>query len=258
MCCSGHADFLRTLRSLRNELPDLVLLETTGLAHPGALAAVFSDATVASCFELRAPIIAVVDVSQVQAQLLDTRCQGAINEAEAQLLAADLVLLNHRDRVSFSQAAAVSTQIQQLRQTHELCPVQLVECQFCSELDIQDVLTNTQLAIQSGFDQMHLHDPSIVTIGKMHSGSVTMSRLQLFLKELHEPGKVCEQLYRTKGIFYLDETEKLGLLLQGVVERFELSRALTEIEGHICRVVLIGRGFNMEELDRLWGDLTIV
>lgn len=99
LCCSVKSDFVAALEGLleqkRNKF-DYILIETTGLANPGPVAAsLWTDAELESAICLDA-IVTVVDAKNILRHLeLDkTGIVTETNEAQQQLAYADLVLLN--------------------------------------------------------------------------------------------------------------------------------------------------------------------
>ncbi|BDA44245.1 probable COBW domain-containing protein 1 [Coccomyxa sp. Obi] len=105
LCCSVKDDFLRALEALVEQRHkfDYVLIETTGLADPGPVAAsLWTDMELHSSICLDA-IITVVDAHNLGKQLSEHRPAGAINEAERQIAYADVILLNKVDLIHTSE-----------------------------------------------------------------------------------------------------------------------------------------------------------
>jgi G3E family GTPase len=99
LCCTAKDDLVATLEKLvaRRERFDRVLIETSGLADPGPVAAAFwGDAGAEPAFALDG-VVCVVDAGRICAQLAARRAAGAVNEAARQVALADVVLLNKAD-----------------------------------------------------------------------------------------------------------------------------------------------------------------
>uniref|UniRef100_A0A7S3QRB0 CobW C-terminal domain-containing protein n=1 Tax=Dunaliella tertiolecta TaxID=3047 RepID=A0A7S3QRB0_DUNTE len=102
LCCSVKNDFVQALESLmrKKQKPQAIVIETTGLANPGPVAAaLWTDEEVEAGVQLDS-IITVVDGININRQLRESRAEGAVNEAQVQVAYADLVLMNKMDLCS--------------------------------------------------------------------------------------------------------------------------------------------------------------
>ncbi len=102
LCCTAKDDLVATLEKLvsRRERFDHVLIETSGLADPGPVAAAFwGDAGAEPAFSLDG-VICVADAGRICTQLAARRAAGAVNEAARQVALADVVLLNKADTLA--------------------------------------------------------------------------------------------------------------------------------------------------------------
>ena len=103
LCCSARAGLVDALaRVLRAAARlDRVVVECSGLADPGRVAAAFwTDAEEAAGGAARLAldaVVAVVDGAHFEAARARPRPAGAVNEVDAQLACADVVLLNKMD-----------------------------------------------------------------------------------------------------------------------------------------------------------------
>eukprot|EP00897_Mesotaenium_endlicherianum_P005847 jgi/Mesen1/5290/ME000263S04398 len=108
MCCSTKGGFLLALEQLmerRDKYVRHVLLETSGLADPGPVAAaLWADDALESSVRLDS-IITVVDARNLRRQLHEPRPPGAVNEAARQLAFADTIILNKIDLLRPETAA---------------------------------------------------------------------------------------------------------------------------------------------------------
>jgi G3E family GTPase len=85
---------IRLLRNVDTARFDAVVIETTGLADPRPIAAIFhSEEDIKEIMYLKR-VVTVVDSRHILGALNDVRPSGTLNEAEAQLVFADIVLVN--------------------------------------------------------------------------------------------------------------------------------------------------------------------
>ncbi|KAL2781406.1 COBW domain-containing protein 2 isoform 2, partial [Daubentonia madagascariensis] len=101
LCCSVKDNGLRAIENLMQKKGkfDYILLETTGLADPGAVASIFwVDAELGSDIYLDG-IITVVDAKYGLKHLMEEKPDGLINEATRQIALADIILINKTDLV---------------------------------------------------------------------------------------------------------------------------------------------------------------
>lgn len=110
LCCDVRGDLLRTIKALlpRAASLDGIIVETSGLADPAPIVQTFfMDAEVSAGTRLDA-VVALVDAKHVHARLSDAP------EAAAQIVTADLVVLNKMDLASAAEADAAEAAIREL------------------------------------------------------------------------------------------------------------------------------------------------
>jgi G3E family GTPase len=128
ICCSVKNDMVQALEGLllQRDRFDYVIIETTGLANPGPVAAaLWTDAELESSICLDA-IVTVVDSRNVLRHLKEERPDGGVNEAQQQVAFADVVLLNKIDLVDESALTRVEAEIAAVN-----ADVAIVRCQNC-------------------------------------------------------------------------------------------------------------------------------
>jgi G3E family GTPase len=128
ICCSVKNDMVQALEGLllQRDRFDYVIIETTGLANPGPVAAaLWTDAELESSICLDA-IVTVVDSRNVLRHLKEERPDGSVNEAQQQIAFADIVLLNKIDLVDESALVNVEAEIAAVNAN-----VAIVRCQNC-------------------------------------------------------------------------------------------------------------------------------
>ncbi len=108
MCCSMRDGLVLTLERVLAERDafDYILVEPSGLASPGPIAATFYEATEEGGALRLDGIIAVVDAARILAQLDEPRAPGVMNEPLQQVACADVILLNKADTVESEAALA--------------------------------------------------------------------------------------------------------------------------------------------------------
>eukprot|EP00887_Chlorella_sp_A99_P001389 scaffold8.g1389.t1 len=129
ICCSVKSDMVKALESLlqQRERFDYILIETTGLANPGPVAAaLWTDAELESGVCLDA-IVTVVDARLIRRQLAEPRPEGAVNEAQQQVAFADVVLLNKTDLVGSEELAATEAELRGVN-----AEAGIVRCERCA------------------------------------------------------------------------------------------------------------------------------
>eukprot|EP00611_Tribonema_gayanum_P020659 TRINITY_DN3812_c0_g1_i3.p1 TRINITY_DN3812_c0_g1~~TRINITY_DN3812_c0_g1_i3.p1 ORF type:complete len:248 (-),score=79.71 TRINITY_DN3812_c0_g1_i3:532-1275(-) len=118
ICCTVKDDLVTTLETLLQQRSkfDYIIIETTGLANPGPVAACFwLDDALESALRLDA-IITVVDAKNIARYLDESR------EAALQIAFADRLLLNKSDLVSAARVAALSAR---LRGINAACDIEV-------------------------------------------------------------------------------------------------------------------------------------
>ncbi|XP_006231255.1 zinc-regulated GTPase metalloprotein activator 1 isoform X6 [Rattus norvegicus] len=113
LCCSVKDNGLKAIENLMQKKGkfDYILLETTGLADPGAVASMFwVDAELGSDIYLDG-IITVVDSKYGLKHLTEEKPDGLVNEATRQVALADMILINKTDLVSEEELNKLRTTI---------------------------------------------------------------------------------------------------------------------------------------------------
>uniref|UniRef100_A0A8I3WAD4 CobW/HypB/UreG nucleotide-binding domain-containing protein n=1 Tax=Callithrix jacchus TaxID=9483 RepID=A0A8I3WAD4_CALJA len=112
LCCSVKDNGLKAIENLMQKGKfDYILLETTGLADPGAVASMFwVDAELGSDIYLDG-IITIVDSKYGLKHLTEEKPYGLINEATRQVALADIILINKTDLVPEEDVKKLRTTI---------------------------------------------------------------------------------------------------------------------------------------------------
>ncbi|NP_001386734.1 zinc-regulated GTPase metalloprotein activator 1A isoform 13 [Homo sapiens] len=171
LCCSVKDSGLRAIENLMQKKGkfDYILLETTGLADPGAVASMFwVDAELGSDIYLDG-IITIVDSKYGLKHLTEEKPDGLINEATRQVALADAILINKTDLVPEEDVKKLRTTIRSINGLGQI-------------LETQRSSLQKKLQHVPG-TQPHL-DQSIVTITFEVPGNAKEEHLNMFIQNL--------------------------------------------------------------------------
>ncbi|XP_054533342.1 zinc-regulated GTPase metalloprotein activator 1B isoform X12 [Pan troglodytes] len=171
LCCSVRDNGLRAIENLMQKKGkfDYILLETTGLADPGAVASMFwVDAELGSDIYLDG-IITIVDSKYGLKHLTQEKPDGLINEATRQVALADIILINKTDLVPEEDVKKLRTTIRSINGLGQI-------------LETQRSSLQKKLQHVPG-TQPHL-DQSIVTITFEVPGNAKEEHLNMFIQNL--------------------------------------------------------------------------
>ncbi|XP_034548631.1 COBW domain containing [Notolabrus celidotus] len=261
LCCSVKDNGLKAIENLMAKKGkfDYILLETTGLADPGAVASMFwVDAELGSDIYLDG-IITVIDAKYGLQQLLEEKAEGLINEAARQIAVADLTIINKVDLVNEEDLNQIRDAV---RSVNGL--VKILETQR-SKVDLSEVLDLHSFDSKDGANlaeklqlvkstRPHL-DKSILTVTFEVAGDLPEDALNVFIQDLlwekafkNKEGKPMTVI-RSKGIVSFAGKDH-QVMLQGVHELYDLNETpqLWEENPRINRLVFIGRNLDKDIL----------
>uniref|UniRef100_A0A5F9CP60 CobW C-terminal domain-containing protein n=1 Tax=Oryctolagus cuniculus TaxID=9986 RepID=A0A5F9CP60_RABIT len=237
LCCSVKDNGIRAIENLmqRKGKFDYILLETTGLADPGAVASMFwVDAELGSDIYLDG-IITVVDSKYGFKHLTEEKPDGLINEATRSINGLGKILETQRSRVDLSN-------VLDLHAFDSLSGVSL-------QKKLQHVPTT----------QPHL-DQSITTVTFEVPGNVKEERLNEFIqsllweKNVTDKDRHCMEVIRLKGLVSIKEKPQ-QVIVQGVHELYDLEEtpvSWADDTERTNRLVLIGRNLDKTILKQLF------
>lgn len=255
LCCSVKDNGLKAIENLMQKKGkfDYILLETTGLADPGAVASMFwVDAELGSDVYLDG-IVTVIDAKYALKQLAEDKPDGLVNEANRQVALADLLIINKTDLVSEQELNQVRDIVSSINGLVRILETQRSKVDLSKVLDlhsfdIKDTERLTEKLQMIKSTQPHL-DKSILTVTFEVPGDVSEDKLNLFVQDLlwekslkNTQGSPMHVI-RLKGILAVEGKEK-KVMLQGVHELYELEETPEtwgSDEAHINRLVFIGR-----------------
>lgn len=140
MCCTAQSQAVMALEKLmmRKGSFDLILIETSGLADPGPIAANFwQDDALCAMLQLSG-IVAVVDSKNISKYLADNDIR---TEVSRQLLMADRLILNKTDLVSAEELQSISAELSTWNST--ATQLQSSFCKLSPEILKQLLFINT-------------------------------------------------------------------------------------------------------------------
>ena len=236
LCCHLRGDLEETLigaamRRRRGEIPgfDRVVVETSGLADPGPVAqTLFADQALARDFKL-GPVLAVVDAADPGGR----RTGRGI--AEAQIAAADVVVLSKADRAADFRAVeaevrALNPAARQVRARH-------------GDVDSEVFRVPAQDRVFSG---EAVHPAGIRSFVLAMRDPVAKDLLERFLAVLVDLRGA--DLMRVKGIVAVDDGEFVAV--QGVRHVFDRLRRVSAATA--TGLVFITRAVEEHEVGALW------
>jgi len=245
ICCTVHGDLLRVLFRLLDQRStfDTLLLETTGLADPAAVAQTFLvDERIRWEFSMN-QIVTLVDAKHIEGQL------EAQTEAQEQIGFADTILLNKIDLASPEELDQLETKIRGLNNTATIFRTKN------AEIDISTLLTTKAFDLEQRLNsspdflsaQNHTHTTDISSVSFVEPGTLDKAKVSLWFRSvISEQGA---NILRMKGILNL-RGDPHQFVFHGIHMMFEgrLGREWTESETRLNRLVFIGRELDKEKL----------
>lgn len=213
VCCSISGEFGLAIKELiRKVRPELIILETTGVADPENL--VDDIQTTLSDLVFLDAAITVVDADGF------LKFPSIGHTGRVQIEMADIILLNKMDLVSESQADEIELKVKQINPKAYFFRTRNCEIDF-----------HTIFGFNVGNKQTKGHKQHITESWFSYESKFRMvrSKFETFLKALPK------EIFRAKGFVLLDEK---SYLLQYVAGRYELEPFKTDLN----QIVFIGNG----------------
>ncbi|PIA13750.1 cobW-domain-containing protein, partial [Coemansia reversa NRRL 1564] len=139
LCCSVKDKGLKAMESLmeRKGKFDYILLETTGLADPGKIAAMlWSNEELGSSIRLDG-IVAMVDAKNIRRQLTEKPVEGeTMNEAQKQVAFADRVIVNKTDLVDDERILEIEAMVAEINGAAQVSRAQYARVDLDAVLSI--------------------------------------------------------------------------------------------------------------------------
>ena len=221
---------------------DHVVIETTGLAKPAALARFFlADSPLKIHYRLDA-IVTLVDAFHGTSQLIQYR------EAKEQAAVADLIVLNKTDLTEPPQLANLHEWLRSLNPTAPIIPAVQGEVPLEHLLDIGGFDIAGKEHILSEHEHDHGHDTDITAVSIREERPLDRGKFTRWLSEL--VAMEGADLLRYKGILSFEGSQRRSIL-QGVHMINELSDGgpWPDHDAPVSELVFIGRRL-MEDIIR--------
>uniref|UniRef100_A0A6J0UT01 Zinc-regulated GTPase metalloprotein activator 1A-like n=1 Tax=Pogona vitticeps TaxID=103695 RepID=A0A6J0UT01_9SAUR len=262
LCCSVKDNGLKAIENLMQKKGkfDYILLETTGLADPGAVASMFwVDAELGSDIYLDG-IVSVVDAKYGLQHLREEKPSGLINEAARQIALADFVIINKIDLVSQEALMKLRTVVRSINGLAKILETRRSRVDLCDVLDLHafDSMSGESLQQRLQLEEVpHPHlDKSIVTSTFEVLGSAMEEDLNVFVQNLLWEKNIKDkrgnpmEVIRLKGLVSIEDKPH-QVIVQGVHELYDLEETTVrwkEDDERTNRLVLIGRNLDKEIL----------
>ncbi|XP_050739860.1 COBW domain-containing protein 1-like [Eriocheir sinensis] len=233
LCCSVKDNGVKAIENLMKKRGkfDYILLETTGLADPGPIAALFWVDKQLECEVYLDGIITVLDAKYAEKNISEKKPEGVVNEAVRQVALADLLILNKTDLVDQQQLDLVTRIVRNINSSAEIVQTQRCRVDLDKLLDLHaydkfgaDEYDRT-LSAHFKDDLPHL-DQRVGTVTLEVEGSLTPAGLDtlvetlLWERSLTTPAGHHPHIYRMKGILSVVGEER-RVMLQAVQELYE-------------------------------------
>jgi G3E family GTPase len=259
LCCRVRKDLIQSLGDLfkKKKRFDYVLVETTGLAHPGPVAQTFYLPDLTKVLRLDG-IVTVADARHLENELTQTP------EAGAQIAFADVILLNKTDLVSSADLARVEGRIRSMNPLARIHRTQRAQIDVGRVLDIKarDLNAPFELPVADEQDESehgeheedegdeheghgqsehsHYHDEKVRSFSIVEDRPLDLKRTEAWISELL--GSVGANIYRCKGVLFVQGQPK-RVVFQGVQMMFDATpeRFWEPDENRQSRMVFIGK-----------------
>jgi len=261
LCCRVRKDLIKSLGDLfkKQKRFDYVLVETTGLAHPGPVAQTFFLPDLAKVLRLDA-IVTVADARHLENELAQAP------EASAQIAFADVILLNKTDLVSSADLARVEGRIRNMNSLAKIHRTQRAQIEVGRILDIKARDLNASFELPLADEQNenehgghkheedeegehedhgqakhgHYHDEKVRSFSIVEDRPLDLKRTEAWISKL--VGSMGANIYRCKGILFIQGQPK-RVVFQGVQMMFDATpeRFWKPDENRQNRMVFIGK-----------------
>ncbi|XP_052557501.1 zinc-regulated GTPase metalloprotein activator 1A-like isoform X3 [Tympanuchus pallidicinctus] len=209
LCCSVKDNGVKAIENLMQKRGkfDYILLETTGLADPGAVASMFwVDSELGSDIYLDG-IVSVVDAKHGLQHLTEEKPEGLVNEASRQVALADLIIINKTDLVSGEELNKVRTSVRSINGLVKILETQRSRVDLSNVLDLHAFDSLSGISLQKKIENMkttHSHlDKGIMTVTFEVLGNIKEENLNLFIQNLLWEKNVKDEAGRTMDVIRL-------------------------------------------------------
>ncbi|EHB03836.1 COBW domain-containing protein 3 [Heterocephalus glaber] len=231
---------------------DCILLETTGLADPSAVASIFwVDAELGSDIYLDG-IITVVDSKYGLKHLAEEKPDGLTNEATRQVALADIILINKTDLISEEELNKLRTAIRSINGLGQILETQRSKVDLSNILDLHAFDSLSGISFQKKLQYVPTVQPHL----DQKEGKVYSKCLKNLLGEKNVRNKDdhCMEAIWLKGLVSLRDKPQ-QMTVQGVHKLYDLEETPVSWKDDTERtspLVLIGRNSDKDILKQLF------
>lgn len=248
-CCEARQDLLEKLL-LRTRRPmnyDYLVMETTGVAHPGMVAQSFlGHETINSYFRLDG-IVCIVDAAHFDKHL------GGEGHLSEQIACADVILINKIDLVSAIKSQEIRSILAQINGHATIYETQEARIEPHKILNTGAFDLSLAPHMMSGCGkghshQSHGHQHEIKTVSLKLDEELDMKQFDTWINQLLQNHYL--DIYRSKGLIFFDGIER-PLIFQGVHDsiRAELASRNIKKGERQTQLVFIGRNLDIQKLE---------
>ncbi|XP_045696744.1 COBW domain-containing protein 3 isoform X3 [Phyllostomus hastatus] len=243
LCCSVKDNGLRAIENLMQKKGkfDYILLETTGLADPGAVASMFwIDAELGSDIYLDG-IITIVDSKYGLKHLTEEKPDGLINEASRQVALADIIIINKTDLVSEEDLNKLRTTIRSVNGLGKILETQRSRVDLSNVLDLHAFDSLSGISLQEKLQHLPTIHPHL-------------DQNLLWEKDVRNKDGDCMEVIRLKGLVSIKDKPQ-QMIVQGVYELYDVEETPVSWKDdaeRTNRLVLIGRNLDKDILKQLF------
>jgi G3E family GTPase len=251
-CCEARTEFVELLHEMARVASQLdrLIIETTGVAHPGMLAHAFlADPVLRRSFRLDG-IVTVVDAAHFAAHA------GGDGHALEQVAYADALVVNKRDLVTPAALEALLADLRRINGTARVWATQDAQVPVADLLDIGGFdLARVEHGVSGCREQepqvksaVGVHEHEIETVALSLADRYDFARFRAWLEAFIF--EHAADLYRAKGIVALHGVED-RLVFHGVHGRFQAGFGRPwDGERPVSRMVFIGRDLDRDAIER--------
>jgi G3E family GTPase len=248
-CCEAREEFLRLVHQItrRKQDYDHLIVETTGVAHPGMIAhAILGDPFLRQHLDLDG-VVTVVDAKYILEHI------GQDGHAEEQVAYADLLVINKIDLVSATELRRVedaligiNSDCERLHATHALVPSDRIL--DLGGFDLKRIAQGVGGCSKSGNPPAaglpHRHEIQTIALGI--PGELDANQFCRWLETFN--ARHAGNVFRAKGILAIrDVPERMVFQCVHGIFRLTLGQAWADAS-RLSQVVFIGRNLRRDEI----------
>lgn len=258
ICCTIREDLSKSLLSIvRKEKPDVIIIESTGIANPLELIEGITNTSLIVGIDLQL-VVTVVSAPHFLDASRGTKGKTA-RLMEEQIRCADLILLNKIDLIEEKDFDEIKNCLR------ELNPKARVEETMRCNIEINSLIqmtskTNTQTPTPEQEMKMNKKFHVLSKHGQHHTHNHVMVYTHYFEHPIdHQKfeklfGQLPKEVYRAKGILQFTKSEDL-FLFQYAYREMEIVKLDTQQDVQNV-AVFIGEHFDKEQVDQAIRELT--